>query len=79
MEKQLECENQFYLDNHAKLYDRFGCKVVAIKGENVLGVFDNFEEAEQAVFSVHDPATVLLQQMFEVEPYYRTGEFIMVG
>lgn len=79
MANKLEREHQFYLDNHAKLYDRFGCKVVAIKGEEILGVFDNCEEAEQAVFSEHDPATVLLQQMFEVEPYFRTGEFIMVG
>ena len=38
-------------------------KTVAIKGEEILGVFDSYLEAAEKIYVEHEPGTVLIQEV----------------
>ncbi len=40
-------------------------KMIAIKGDDILGIFDTYAEAANAVYAEHEPGTVLIQQVKE--------------
>lgn len=63
MTKPLEKEYEHYLiirDDLARDYDG---SYVAIKGQKVLGIFDDYGQAANAVYVEHEYGTVLMQQI----------------
>ncbi|MDE2748555.1 MAG: hypothetical protein OXI34_06300 [Chloroflexota bacterium] len=61
MPKPLEKEYEFYLSIREVLAREHDGKFVAIKGKNVLGIFDDYRHAADAVYVEHEYGTVLMQ------------------
>ena len=40
-------------------------KVIAIKGDEILGLFDSYGKAAESVYAEHEPGTVLIQEVKE--------------
>ncbi|MYD09142.1 MAG: hypothetical protein F4X02_03770 [Chloroflexi bacterium] len=73
MNKPLENEYEYYLEIREELAKENDGKLVAIKGREVLGIFDNFRQAANAVFVDHDRGTVLMQELgrdYEIVPSF---------
>ena len=54
----------FYSDNMALLYQLHGEKVLIIKHQSVLGVYDNLNRAKKAAKSIKDAKIFLIQNKF---------------
>ncbi len=65
MEIPLQKEFDFYLANQKELVEKYNGKVIAIKGQKVIGVYDNVISAIQGSQIHHDLGTFLVQK---VEP-----------
>ncbi len=63
MSKPLEEEYDYYLDIREELAREHNGKYVAIKGKEVLGIFDNYRQAADAVYVEHEYGTVLMQEL----------------
>ena len=61
MSKPLEKEYEYYLEIREKLARDNDGKFVAIKGQDVLGIFDDYRQAANAVYIEHEYGTVLMQ------------------
>jgi hypothetical protein len=59
---QLEPEFEFFLKHQNELVEQYGGKVVAIKGETVLGAFDDVAEAVRETSKTHALGTFLVQK-----------------
>jgi hypothetical protein len=62
MAKNLEKEYQYYLEHQQELADQHSGKVLVIKGQQVIGVFDSDFEAVRATSSQHELGTFLVQR-----------------
>jgi hypothetical protein len=56
-------EYKYYLEIRQELAKENHGKYVAIKGKQVLGIFDNYRQAADAVYLEHDYGTVLMQEL----------------
>ncbi len=63
MRKPLEKEYEYYLKNREKLAREYDGKFVAIKGQEVLGIYDDYMAAANAVYVDHERGTVLMQEI----------------
>jgi len=61
MSKPLEKEYEFYKEIRWELARDHDGKLVAIKGRQVLGIFDDYRHAANALYTEHDYGTVLIQ------------------
>ena len=61
MTKPLEKEYEYYLKNREKLAREYDGKIVAIKGQEVLGAYDDYMTAANSVYVEHERGTVLMQ------------------
>jgi len=61
MPKPLEKEYEFYLSIREVLAREHDGKFVAIKGKNVLGIFDDYRAAANVVYAEHERGSVLMQ------------------
>lgn len=65
MSERLEKEyNQFLIFIKESGREHVG-KTVAIKGEEILGLYDNYADAADTVYAEHEPGTVLIQEVRE--------------
>lgn len=62
MSKPLEREFQFYLDHQDELVAKYNGRVVVIKGEEVIGDYDNEFEAVSETRKSHALGTFLVQR-----------------
>lgn len=62
MKSPLEREFQYYLDNQEELVRKHGGKVIAIKGCEVIGVYDSESEALERTSGEHPLGTFLVQR-----------------
>ena len=53
----------FYLDNQDSMVERYDGRVVAIKGRQVLGVYDSKLEAVAETSAKHEPGSFLVQRV----------------
>jgi len=67
---KLEQEFQFYLDHQDELVKKYRGKVIAIKGDRVLGVYDDEIEAIQKTAQDHELGTFLVQKCEPGEESY---------
>ena len=67
---RLDQEFQFYVDNQNAMVEKYDGKVVAIKGGDVLGVYDTYLSALTATVKDHEEGTFLLQRVSEGEKDY---------
>ncbi len=74
MNKSLEKEYEYYLEIRAELAKNHDGKYVAIKGQKVLGIFDDYRGAANAVYVEHERGTVLMQEIGRDYEYF-TGIF----
>ena len=63
MATPLEKEYEHYLTIREELAENNDGKFVAIKGEEVLGVFDDYLQAANAVYIAHEKGSVLMQKV----------------
>ena len=63
MSKPLEREYEYFLEIWAELAEAHGGKFVAIKGQKVLGIFDDYRQAANAVYVEHEYGMVLMQEI----------------
>lgn len=70
MSKPLEKEYKYYLEIRQKLAKENHGKYVAIKGKEVLGIFDNYRQAADAVYLEHEYGTVLMQELGRDYEYF---------
>ena len=52
----------FFVDNQAELVDQYGGRVIAIKGHDVVGVFDDELSAVRATSEQHELGTFIVQR-----------------
>ena len=62
MPKPLEKEFDFYLDHQDDLVEEYNGKFIVIKGEEVLGAYDNELEAIEKTSENHELGTFLVQK-----------------
>ena len=65
MSQQLKQEYERFLVFIKESGKKNAGKTVAIKGDEILGVFENYSEAANAVYAEHTPGTVLVQEVRE--------------
>ena len=70
LEKMLKKEFEWFKENQEALVKSYNGKVLAIKNQKVIGVFDNDLEAYSTVAKDHRPGTFLLQQCIPGEKAY---------
>ena len=63
MSKPLENEYEYYKEIRGELAREHDGKLVAIKGRQVLGIFENYRQAADAVYVEHEYGTVLMQEL----------------
>lgn len=68
MNGPLEREHGFFLRNRDEFVRRYDGKFIAIKDEEVLGVFSDYLEAAEAVYPEHEYGTVFMQPVHKEEP-----------
>lgn len=61
MKKPLMKEYKYFLSIERELAQEHDGKLVAIKGKEVLGIFDDYRQAANALYAEHDYGTVLMQ------------------
>jgi hypothetical protein len=62
MAKPLEKEFNYYLKNQDDLVKRYNGKFVVIKGEEVIGAYENEREAVEKTSEQHELGTFLVQK-----------------
>ncbi len=68
--RSIEDAFHYYLRNQADFVEKYNGKVVAIKGEKVLGVYDDHLTALKATSKDHEVGTFLLQLVSEGSEAY---------
>jgi hypothetical protein len=62
MTENLQREFEYYLQNQKALAQKYNGKVLVIKGQTVIGVFDSELEAVQQTSENHELGTFLVQK-----------------
>jgi hypothetical protein len=62
MIKDLEKEFDYYLQHQKELVRKYNGKILVIKGQTVIGVFDSELEAVQKTSETHELGTFLVQK-----------------
>jgi len=62
MIKDLEKEFDYYLQHQQELVRKYNGKILVIKGQTVIGVFDSELEAVQKTSETHELGTFLVQK-----------------
>ncbi|MDE2853368.1 MAG: hypothetical protein OXN88_04285 [Chloroflexota bacterium] len=70
MPKPLEKEYEFYLSIREVLAREHHGKLVAIKGKEVLGIFDDYRAAANVVYAEHERGSVLMQELGRDYEYF---------
>ena len=63
MTTPLKKEYEYYLEIREELAKKNDGKFVAIKGQEVLGIFDDYLQAANTVYIAHEKGTVLMQEI----------------
>lgn len=62
---QQDQDFNYFLDNMESLYNVHGHKFVAVKNMDILGVYDNFDEALENTLKTEELGTFLIQECFD--------------
>ena len=63
MSKPLEQEYEYFKEIRDSLAQEHDGKLVAIKGRKVLGIYDDYRQAANALYADHEYGTVLMQPL----------------
>ena len=55
----------YFKENCAHFFKEYGCRFIAIKNKQVLGVYDNFETALKETLKTEDAGTFIIQESTE--------------
>lgn len=78
MNTTLEQEFKAYLRQKNEFAKKYDGKLIVLKNGEVIGVFDNYEEAAAEVFPHHERGTVLFQQISK-DPDANVAHFYSPG
>ncbi len=79
MNEPLDREYRFYLAHRDEFVEEFDGRFIAIKNEEVLGVYKDYLEAATAIYPEHEYGTVLVQPVEKDErPAIITSPFVMI-
>ena len=70
MSKPLEKEYEYYKEIRDALAQEHCGKLVAIRGREVLGIFDDYRQAANALYRDHEYGTVLIQELGRDYEYF---------
>ena len=70
MKLKLKEEFDYYLAHQDEFVEKYDGKVIGLKGETLVGVYDKEFEAIRDLWSKHEPGTVLVQRVSEGEEAY---------
>lgn len=70
MSKPLEKEYEYYKEIRDALAQEHCGKLVAIKGREVLGIYDDYRQAANALYMDHEYGTVLMQELGRDYEYF---------
>lgn len=62
MAEQLEKEFEYYLENQEELVKEYNGRVIVIKDQKVIGVFDSELDAVEEISKEHELGTFLVQR-----------------
>jgi len=62
MIKDLEKEFDYYLQHQQELVNKYNGRIIVIKGQTVIGVFDSELEAVKKTSEMHELGTFLVQK-----------------
>ena len=74
--KPLEKEYEYYLGICEELAKEHEGEFVAIKGQEVLGIFADYKETAKAVYVRHEYGTVLIQELGRDWEYLPTMVYV---
>ena len=66
----LRTEFQFYIDNQKELVEKYEGKFIVIKGDEVLGDYDNEDAAIAETLKKHKPGTFMVHKVGPGEENY---------
>ena len=55
----------YFLENMGAFYAQYGQKFVAVKNKNILGVYNDFDEALENTLKTEELGTFLIQECFD--------------
>lgn len=58
----LEQELQFFIDHQDELVSKYNGKILALKNQAVVGVFDDYLDAYEETKKEHEPGTFMIQR-----------------
>ena len=61
MQRSLKREVEFFRRNREEYVKNYVGKILAIKNEKILGVFDDYLKAAEKIYPIHKYGTVLMQ------------------
>ncbi len=70
MTKPLQKEYEYFLEVREELAREHDGKFVAIKGQEVLGIYDDYMTAAKSVYVEHEYGTVLMQEIGRDYEYF---------
>ena len=70
MKKPLMKEYRYFLSIEDELAREHDGKLVAIKGRKVLGIFEDYRQATNALYADHEYGTVLMQELGRDYEYF---------
>ena len=59
----MDKNSNFFSDNMALLYQLHGEKVIVIKQQSIIGVYDNFRKAKKAAKKIGDTEIFIIQNL----------------
>jgi len=62
---QQEQDYEYFLQNIGELYELYGHKFLAIKNRQILGAYDNFDDALDETLKHEKVGTFLIQECFQ--------------
>jgi hypothetical protein len=62
---QQDLDFNYFLENMENLYRSHGHKFVAVKNKNILGIYDNFNEALESTLKTEELGTFIIQECFD--------------
>jgi hypothetical protein len=62
---QQDVDFNYFLDHMEEFYRQYGHKFVVVKNQNILAVYDNFNNALETTLKTEEMGTFLIQECFD--------------
>ena len=63
--EQQNLDFNYFIENMAELYRKYGHKFIVVKNQNILGAYDDFMIAYENTLNTEEIGTFLIQECFD--------------